>query len=98
MFGGCTVALGAMTLVNVIAVTAQNLSFRANNFYRSKSIQIQPINSSSFIISAAKINSHLKAIATISIYNIGSITRNSLQKSQTLAQRKELINAAIAQR
>ncbi|KAM5360527.1 hypothetical protein ACJZ2D_013703 [Fusarium nematophilum] len=207
MFGGRTVTLGAMTLVNAIAVTAQNLSFGADNFYRSESVQIQPITfptqyhtnvsgnlfyprnlsrsvetpaivvghpmgavkeqsanlyatklaeqgfvtvsidlphwggsdgeprnavsveyyaeafsaavdflslqayvdreriggvgicgSGSFIISAAKIDSRLKAIATASMYDMGAASRHGIQKSQTLAQRKELIDAASAQR
>lgn len=209
MFGGQTLALtlGIMTLMNAITATAQNLSFKADNFYRSQSVQIQPITfptqyqtnvtgnlfyprnlsrsiaspaivvghpmgavkeqsanlyatklaekgfvtvsidlphwggsdgeprnavsaeyyaeafsaavdylgvqafvdrnriggvgicgSGSFIISAAKIDSRLKAIATASMYDMGSVTRNGLRHSQTLAQRKELIDAAVAQR
>ncbi|KAF5658704.1 alpha beta superfamily hydrolase [Fusarium heterosporum] len=54
--------------------------------------------SGSFIISAAKIDSRLKAIATASMYDMGAVTRNGLRRSQTLAQRKELIDAAAAQR
>ncbi|KAH6869133.1 Alpha/Beta hydrolase protein [Thelonectria olida] len=207
MFGCRTIALGVLTLVNAMAATAQNLSFGADNFYRSESVQIQPITfptqyhthvtgnlfyprnlsrnietpaivvghpmgavkeqsanlyatklaeqgfitvsidlphwggsdgeprnavsveyyaeafsaavdylglqdfvnreriggvgicgSGSFIISAAKIDSRLKAIATVSMYDMGAAARNGLQKSQTLSQRKELIDAAVAQR
>lgn len=207
MIGSRTVTLGAMTIVNAIAATAQNLTFGADNFYRSEHVQIQPIEfptqyhtnvsgnlfyprnlsrgsetpaivvghpmgavkeqsanlyatklaeqgfitvsidlphwggsageprnavspeyyaeafsaavdyltlqsyvdseriggvgicgSGSFIISAAKIDSRLKAIATSSMYDMGAVTRNGLQKAQTLAQRKELIDAASAQR
>ncbi|KAH7147082.1 Alpha/Beta hydrolase protein [Dactylonectria estremocensis] len=207
MFGGRTVALGVMTLVNAMVAMAQNLSFGADNFYRSESVQIQPITfptqyhtkvtgnlfylrnlshsvetpaiivghpmgavkeqsanlyatklaeqgfitvsvdlphwggsdgeprnavsaesyaeafsaavnylslqnfvdreriggvsicgSGSFIISAAKIDTRLKAIATASMYDMGAVTRNGLRRSQTLAQRKELIDAAVAQR
>jgi uncharacterized protein len=54
--------------------------------------------SGSFIISAAKIESRLKAIATASMYDMGSVARNGLQRSQTLVQRKQLIDAAVAQR
>ncbi|KAK6697148.1 hypothetical protein SNK05_013590 [Fusarium graminearum] len=43
MYGRCTAVLGIMTLVNAIAATAQNLSFGADNFYRSESLQTQPI-------------------------------------------------------
>ncbi|KAJ4262898.1 hypothetical protein NW762_006511 [Fusarium torreyae] len=207
MYGSRSLALGAMTLVNAMAATAQNLSFGADNFYRSESVQIQPVTfltqyhtnvtgnlfylrnlshsvetpaivvghpmgavkeqsanlyatklaeqgfvtisidlphwggsdgeprnavsveyyaeafsaavdylglqdfvdreriggvgvcgSGSFIISAAKIDSRLKAIATASMYDMGAAARNGLQKSQTLAQRKELVDAAVAQR
>jgi fermentation-respiration switch protein FrsA (DUF1100 family) len=207
MLGSRTMTLGAMTIVNAIAARAQNLTFGADNFYRSEHVQIQPIEfptqyqtnvsgnlfyprnlsrssetpaivvghpmgavkeqsanlyatklaeqgfvtvsidlphwggsageprnavsaeyyaeafsaavdyltlqsyvdseriggvgicgSGSFIISAAKIDSRLKAIATASMYDMGAVTRNGLQKSQTLAQRKELIDVASAQR
>ncbi|SPJ80023.1 probable hydrolases of the alpha/beta superfamily [Fusarium torulosum] len=207
MYRGRITVLGIATLVNAMAATAQNLSFGADNFYRSESVQIQPITfptqyhtnvtsnlfyprnlsrsvetpaivvghpmgavkeqsanlyatklaeqgfvtisidlphwggsdgeprnaisaeyyaeafsaavdylglqgfvdreriggvgicgSGSFIISAAKIDTRLKAIATVSMYDMGAVTRNGLRKSQTLAQRKELINAAAAQR
>ncbi|KAK6703728.1 hypothetical protein SNK04_013663 [Fusarium graminearum] len=43
MYGRCTAVLGIMTLVNSIAATAQNLSFGADNFYCSESVQTQPI-------------------------------------------------------
>ncbi|PKX89469.1 alpha/beta hydrolase [Aspergillus novofumigatus IBT 16806] len=54
--------------------------------------------SGSFVISAAKIDSRLKAIATASMYNHGILTRNGLRNSQSLDQRKELIAAASRQR
>ncbi len=54
--------------------------------------------SGSFAISAAKIDPRLKAIATISMYDMGSVTRNGLKHSQTLEQRKEFIAAAANQR
>ncbi|KAL6414142.1 hypothetical protein AUP68_00658 [Ilyonectria robusta] len=54
--------------------------------------------SGSFLISAAKIDSRIKAIATASMYDMGTVTRSGLQRSQTLAQRKELIDAAVEQR
>ncbi|KAJ4188379.1 hypothetical protein NW755_006537 [Fusarium falciforme] len=207
MFGGRPVAVGAMALVNAMAATAQNLSFGADNFYRSPDVQIQPITfptqfhtsisanlfyprnlsrnvetaaivvghpmgavkeqsanlyatklaeqgfitvsidlphwggsdgeprnavsveyyaeafsaavdylglqdfvdreriggvgicgSGSFIISAAKIDSRFKAIATVSMYDMGAAARNGIRKSQTLAQRKQMIVAAAAQR
>ncbi|RSL49061.1 hypothetical protein CEP54_012615 [Fusarium duplospermum] len=43
MFGGRPVAVGVMALVNAMTITAQNLSFGADNFYRSPDVQIQPI-------------------------------------------------------
>lgn len=54
--------------------------------------------SGSFIIAAAKIDPRLKAIATVSMYDMGAAARNGLRKSVTLDQRKELIAAAAAQR
>lgn len=207
MFGGRPITVGVMALVNAMTATAQNLSFGADNFYRSPDVQIQPITfptqfqttisanlfyprnlsrnnetpaivvghpmgavkeqsanlyatklaeqgfitvsidlphwggsdgeprnavspdyyaeafsaavdylglqdfvdreriggvgicgSGSFIISAAKIDSRLKAIATVSMYDMGAASRNGLRKSQTLAQRKEMVVVAAAQR
>ncbi|KAH7140419.1 putative alpha/beta superfamily hydrolase [Dactylonectria estremocensis] len=54
--------------------------------------------SGSFIISAAKIDPRLKAIATSSMYDMGSVSRNGLEKSLSLGQRKEVIAGAIEQR
>lgn len=54
--------------------------------------------SGSFVISAAKIDPRMKAIATVSMYDMGGANRNALNHSQTLAQRKQLIAAAAAQR
>lgn len=54
--------------------------------------------SGSFIISAAKIDPRIKAIATSSMYNMGAVNRDGLQKSQVLAERKEVIAAAAQQR
>ncbi|WP_372169877.1 alpha/beta hydrolase [Xanthomonas axonopodis] len=50
--------------------------------------------SGSFIISAAKIDPRLKAIATVSMYDMGAVTRNGYGKSQTLAQRKDKLAQA----
>ena len=207
MFGGRTAFFGVMTLLSAMAATAQNMSFGADNFYRSDRVQIQPIvfptqyrtnvagnlflprnlsrsvespaivvghpmgavkeqsanlyatklaedgfvtvsidlphwggsdgeprnavsteyyaeafsaavdylslqdfvdperiggvgicGSGSFIISAAKIDTRLKAIATSSMYDMGASARNGLENSQTLAQRRQLVEAAVAQR
>jgi len=54
--------------------------------------------SGSFVISAAKIDPRMKAIATVSMYDMGSANRNALNHSQTLAQRKKIIADAAAQR
>ncbi|WP_347549078.1 alpha/beta hydrolase [Pseudalkalibacillus hwajinpoensis] len=54
--------------------------------------------SGSFAISAAKIDPRMKAIATVSMYNMGAVNRNGLNHSQTLEQRKEIIAEAAEQR
>jgi uncharacterized protein len=54
--------------------------------------------SGSFVISAAKIDPRMKAIATVSMYDMGSATRNALNHSQTLDQRKKIIAEAAEQR
>lgn len=54
--------------------------------------------SGSFVISAAKIDPRIKAVATVSMYDMGAANRNALNHSQTLEQRKEIIRAAAEQR
>ena len=54
--------------------------------------------SGSFVISAAKIDPRMKAIATVSIYDMGAANRNGLKHGQTLEQRKETIAQAAQQR
>lgn len=54
--------------------------------------------SGSFVISAAKIDSRIKAIATSSMYDMGAATRNGLQNSQDLEARKQVIAQAANQR
>ena len=54
--------------------------------------------SGSFVISAAKIDPRMKAIATVSMYDMGAANRNGLKHSQTLEQRKKIIAEAAAQR
>ena len=49
--------------------------------------------SGSFVISAAKIDPRMKAIATVSMYDMGAANRNALRHSQTLEQRKQIIAA-----
>ncbi|BAU65091.1 hypothetical protein STA3757_24700 [Stanieria sp. NIES-3757] len=54
--------------------------------------------SGSFVISAAKIDPRMKAIATVSMYDMGAANRNGLRRSTTLEQRKQAIAAAAEQR
>lgn len=54
--------------------------------------------SGSFVISAAKIDPRMKAVATVSMYDMGAANRNALRHSQTLQQRKQVIAAAVQQR
>ena len=54
--------------------------------------------SGSFVISAAKIDPRMKAVATVSMYDMGSANRNGLNKSTTLEQRKKAIAEAAEQR
>jgi uncharacterized protein len=54
--------------------------------------------SGSFVISAAKIDPRMKAVATVSMYDMGSAARNALRGSQTVEQRKQIIAEAAAQR
>jgi len=54
--------------------------------------------SGSFVISAAKIDPRIKAIATVSMYDMGAAFRDALNKSQTAEQRKLFIAAAAEQR
>jgi len=54
--------------------------------------------SGSFVISAAKIDPRMKAIATVSMYDMGGVNRNGLRHSQTVEQRKQAIAAAAEQR
>jgi len=54
--------------------------------------------SGSFVISAAKIDPRMKAIATVSMYDMGSANRNALKHSLTIEQRKKIIAEAAEQR
>ena len=54
--------------------------------------------SGSFVISAAKIDPRMRAIATVSMYDMGAASRNALNHSQTIDQRRQLIAAASEQR
>ncbi|MBD8653560.1 alpha/beta hydrolase [Rhizobium sp. CFBP 13726] len=54
--------------------------------------------SGSFVISAAKIDPRIKAVATVSMYDMGAAFRDALNKSQTIEQRKQFIATAAEQR
>lgn len=54
--------------------------------------------SGSFAISAAKIDPRLKAIATVSLYDMGAANRNGLKHGVTLAQRRQVLLQAANQR
>jgi len=54
--------------------------------------------SGSFAVSAAKIDPRMKAVATVSMYDMGAANRHALNKSLTLAQRKAIIADAAQQR
>lgn len=51
-----------------------------------------------FAISAAKIDPRIKAVATVSMYDMGAAARNGLRKSVSLEQRKQIIADAAEQR
>lgn len=54
--------------------------------------------SGSFVISAAKIDPRMKAVATVSMYDMGAAARNGLRHSTTLEQTKKVIAEAAEQR
>lgn len=54
--------------------------------------------SGSFVVSAAKIDPRIKAVATVSMYDMGAANRNALHHSLTLDQRKQIIAEAAEQR
>ena len=54
--------------------------------------------SGSFVISAAKIDPRIKAIATVSMYDMGAANRNGLRHSVTLEHRRNILEQAAQQR
>lgn len=54
--------------------------------------------SGGFSINAAKLDPRLKAVATVSMYDMGAVTRNGLNHSVTLEQRKAMLAKAAEQR
>ncbi|WP_436317086.1 alpha/beta hydrolase [Variovorax sp. LjRoot84] len=65
---------------------------------RSRIGAIGICGSGSFVISAAKIDPRMRAIATVSMYDMGAVNRHALQKSLTLEQRKAILSKAAEQR
>jgi fermentation-respiration switch protein FrsA (DUF1100 family) len=54
--------------------------------------------SGSFVISAAKIDPRIKAVATVSMYDMGAANRNGLRHSLTVEQRQNILEQAGQQR
>src|SRR5918993_1577348 len=54
--------------------------------------------SGSFALSAAQIDPRMKAIATVSMYDMGAANRDGLRKGVSLEQRKAALQAAAEQR
>lgn len=54
--------------------------------------------SGSFVISAAKIDPRIKAVATVSMYDMGAASRNGLRHSVDIEQRRKLLEQAAQQR
>lgn len=54
--------------------------------------------SGSFVVSAAKIDPRIKAVATLSMYDMGAASRNGLRRSVTLEQRRQNLEEAARQR
>jgi fermentation-respiration switch protein FrsA (DUF1100 family) len=54
--------------------------------------------SGSFAVSAAQIDPRLKAIATVSMYDMGAAYRDGLRNGVTVEQRKAMIAASVEQR
>lgn len=54
--------------------------------------------SGSFVISAAKIDPRIRAVATVSMYDMGAANRDGLGHAVTLQQRRAVIAAAAEQR
>jgi fermentation-respiration switch protein FrsA (DUF1100 family) len=54
--------------------------------------------SGSFVVSAAKLDPRMKAVATVSMYDMGAVNRDGLNHSQSQQQRKQLLAQAAEQR
>lgn len=74
------------------------LGTQVNSVNRERIGALGICGSGSFVISAAKIDSRIKAIATSSMYDMGAASRDGLQKSQSAEDRREIIARASAAR
>jgi fermentation-respiration switch protein FrsA (DUF1100 family) len=54
--------------------------------------------SGSFVISAAKIDPRIRAVATVSMYDMGAVNRDGLRNGLSLEQRKQIMEQAAQQR
>jgi fermentation-respiration switch protein FrsA (DUF1100 family) len=54
--------------------------------------------SGSFVVAAAQIDPRMKAVATVSMYDMGAANRSGLKKSTTAEQRKAMLEEAAQQR
>ena len=54
--------------------------------------------SGSFVISAAKIDPRIKAVATVSMYDMGAANRDGLRNAVSLEQRRQVLAQAAQQR
>ncbi|MHA3020944.1 alpha/beta hydrolase [Mycobacterium sp. BMJ-28] len=54
--------------------------------------------SGSFVISAAKIDPRIKAVATVSMYDMGAANRDGLRNGLSLDQRRQILEQAAGQR
>jgi fermentation-respiration switch protein FrsA (DUF1100 family) len=54
--------------------------------------------SGSFVISAAKIDPRIRAVATVSMYDMGAVNRDGLRNGLSLEQRRQIIEQAAQQR
>lgn len=54
--------------------------------------------SGGFMLGAAKVDSRIRAVATASMYDMGAASRDGLRNSQSLSQRKDIIEQASQQR
>ena len=75
---------------------AIDLSFWGESEGKTRNLVAPEIYAEDF--SAAKIDPRMKAVATVSMYDMGSAARNGLNKSVTAEQRKQMIAAAAEQR